>query len=193
MKGLSKRESCIIGGALAICIAIVVIVVMLFLGLDDGSGTVQPTEKPVTTENAQATPDVTATLDATVPPTVTPVPTDVIVIPATDGPVFFGVSSSISVDCVDVRFVKNEVVDQLFYLGYSDGDYTVTETEECIVIKVQVEIDKDAFTALYTKMLNVIHGCNVEEHLENGVSVDKTGIQSDDKYSYLTMTFYTVE
>lgn len=194
MSGLSKRETCVIGGALAICVAVVVVVVMLFLQLGDDAADVQPTEKTTPALHTQtATSDVTATPDVTITPAITPVPTDVIVVPATDGPVFFGVSSSISVDCVDTRFVKNEVVDQLFYLGYSDADYTVTETEDRIVIKLKLETDKDTFTALYAKMLTVIHSCNVEEHLENGASVDQNGIQSDDQYSYLTMTFYTVE
>ncbi len=180
MSGFSKREKCIIGGALAICMAIVVVVVMLFLQLGEN-----PDLQAEPTPTTEATPSPV--------PTMTPIPSDVIVVPGTDAPVFFGVSSSISVDCIDPRYVKQQVVDRLFYLGYVENeDYTIAEEAACTTVQVKLQTDKDAFTALYTQMLNLIYGQieNVNQHLENGVSVDKNGIESDDQYSYLTMYFY---
>ena len=182
MSGLKKREKWFITVSLLFCVAIVAVVVMLFLQLDEGENIVTGTPSP------ERTPVGT--------PTMTPIPSDVIVVPGTNAPVFFGVSSSISVDCIDPRFVKQQVVDRLFYLGYvEDVDYTVEETDVCTVVQVKLNTDKDAFAALYTEMLNLIYGQieNVNQHLENGVSVDKNGIQSDDQYSYLTMRFYLAE
>ncbi len=180
MSGLKKREKIIIAGALAVCAAVVAVVVMLFFQLGEDS-------------DLQADPTPTVEMTPSPSPTMTPIPSDVIVVPGTNAPVFFGVSSSISVDCVDPRFVKQQVVDQLFYLGYAENaDYTVTEAEDCITVQVKLETDKEAFTTLYTQMLNLIYGQieNVNQHLENGASVDKNGIESDDQYSYLTMHFY---
>lgn len=180
MSGLKKREKCIIVGVLALCAAIVAVVVMLFLQLGEESD-FQPVPTPTVEPSVSAS------------PTMTPIPSDVVVVPGTDAPVFFGVSSSISVDCIDPSYVKGEVVDQLFYLGYvEDVDYTITETDACTTVQVKLQTDKEAFTALYTQMLNLIYGQieNVNQHLENGVSVDKNGIESDDQYSYLTMYFY---
>lgn len=178
MSGLKKREKIIIAGALAVCAAVVAVVVMLFFQLG---------EDPDLQEDPTPTVEVTPSPS----PTMTPIPSDVIVVPGTNAPVFFGVSSSISVDCVDPRFVKQQVVDQLFYLGYAETvDYTVTEAADCITVQVKLKTDKEAFTQLYTKMLNLIYDCNVNQHLENGASVDKNGIESDDQYSYLTMYFY---
>lgn len=181
MSGLNKREKWFIAVALTICVAIIAIVVMLFLQLG---------EEP--TLQGEATPTVQPTISAG--PTMTPIPSDVIVVPGTDAPVFFGVSSSISVDCVNPLYVKQQVVDRFFYLGYMENvDYTVTETEACIVVRLKVETNKETFAALYAQMLTLIYDCNVNQHLENGVSVDKNGIESDDTYSYLTMYFYSVE
>lgn len=182
MSGLKKREKCFIAVALLLCVAIVWVVVMLFFQLKKTSDL---QETP--TQGTDLKPETM--LAAT--PTMTPIPTDVIVVPGTEAPVFFGVSSTISVDCIESLYVKQQIIDRLFYLGYVEGtDYNVTETATCTTIQMRLEIEKEAFEGLYTQMLNLIYDCNVSQHLENGISVDKKGIQSDDQYSYLTMYLY---
>ena len=180
MKNLDKKEIIIICSVLLVCAIIVAGVVWMFFQIEeprpeDPENTLEPSESMV-----EETPATTSGN------------TEMIIIPNTDGPVFFGVSSSISVDCVDPNSIKNDIIDKLFYMGFSEEEYSVTENKDFTEIKIKIENNEKRYEELYVTMVERIYSFNVSEHLENGASIDKGKENIEGDYSYLTINLYLI-
>ena len=173
IKKLKKKEKISIGVGLFVCILITVMVVFVFVDLNKNIN-----DRPVVESTAPVTSDIDE-----------PVYTGDIFLPVTDGPVFFGTASSISVDCIDKDFVKGDIIDKLFYMGIPTESYTITDGE-VIVIKIGVKADKQEFRILYEEMLGVVYSNNVSQHLEDGESVDNNAEEIVGELSFLTINLH---
>ena len=198
---LGRKEKVIIGVVSVLCISIVMLMVFICINLgdfdmetpgntintsSDATSSIMPNSTQ--SENPTETSAITESVDKTLEQS--PTTGDSIIVPQTDGPVFFGVASSISVDCIDSNFVKNEIVDKLYYMGIPESDYTIKSPNNYVEIRIGIKSEENGFENLYVNMLNIIYAGNVSQHLENGVSVDKNGEEIEGDMSYLTINLY---
>lgn len=188
MARLNRKEHTIIIIVIILCAAIAGFVIWLFTQLEHIGGQNAPvfTASPT----AMVTERFTVTEGVSGGSETPPKETEKVIIPQTDGPVYYGVASSIHVDCVDISFTRNEVIDRLFYLDIQESAYTVTESQGITKIRIGIETEKAKFETLYTELLTTIYNGNVTRHLENGQAVDQKELDIEGKYSYLTIYLY---
>ena len=169
-----KKNKFLIWFSVILCIAVFVTVGWLYSKMDNTGR--------IGTNNTDSG-ESTNTLPAEI--------TGPVFVPQTDGPVFFGVKSSISVDCVDRNFILNEIKDKLFYMNIPERDYEVSEQEDSLtVVKISIAADKTEFEKLYSEMLNVVYTGSTSQHLVDGESVDKDEMNTGKEGSFLTINLY---